>query len=294
MKKTKSFWLGLLLIGIIISVPEGTLIRIASSPLDASVITMLRYIVAALLALPFVVTALLKKQLTLKHLGVMSLVAVPLSLDPLITQYVIATTSASFFAILGLSGPIVFVIISTLITRDSLRRNQVIGFLFAVLGGIVMIALPAYGATQSINFGAVPVLLMLIHAICVSLGIIYWRKENERGMPMIVLLGVFYFIWAVIAAMLVLFSGKTEQLQHLTLNNLVIIVYLGLVASIIYNAIFTRFYRHVGTTNAATMRYFKESLTVIMPIIILGEALSWPMALGAFLIVLGTLVVHKK
>lgn len=293
MRRTKNYWLGVLLFGIIISVPEGTLIRMASRSLDASVITMLRYTVAGLIGLPFVVIAYRKKQITAKHIGYMMLLAIPLSVDPLVTQYVIATTSASFFAVLSLLTPVVFVIISALVTKDQLRRDQIIGFLLAVLGGMVMVALP-YGGEAVVSYGLAPFILMLIQAICVSLAAIYWRHENQRGTPMIAILGIFYFVWALVATIGVVVSGKVAQLGHITYGNVLTVIYLGLIASIVYNTIFTGFYRRVGTTTAATMKYFKESLTVIVPILVLGEVISWQIALGALLIALGSVVVHKK
>lgn len=48
------------------------------------------------------------------------------------------------------------------------------------------------------------------------------------------------------------------------------------------------------TTSAATMKYLKKSLTIIMPIVVLGETLSWQIALGTLLIITGAIVVHKK
>lgn len=294
MKKTHNFWLGLLLVGIVISVPEGTLIRVAGDALSVSMMTTLRYAVAAIFAAPFVVAAFRKHQITGRRLIYMMLLAIPLSLDPLISQYVVATTNASFQAILSLSTPIIFVIISTIVTRDRMARNKIIGFLFAVLGGMVMVALPNLDSGSVVNFGSVPVLLMFVQGVCVSIEAIVWRKENERGTPLVVILGIFYFVWAIIAGVIALLLGETGQVRYLTVGNLAIVVYLGLIASIAYNAVFTGFYRQVGTTNAATMKYFKKALTIIMPIIVLGESLSWEIAFGAFLIVMGTVVAHKK
>lgn len=294
MKKTKNFWLGVLLVGIIISVPEGTLLRVVGNSLSVSMMTMLRYAVATIFAAPFIIMALKKRQVTIRRLLYMALAAIPLALDPLISQYVIETTNASFQAILSLSTPVIFVIISTIITKDRISRNKIVGFLFAVLGSMVMIALPSLSKGSVTNFGSLPVILMFVQAICISFEIIIWRKENERGTPLIVILGTFYFVWAVIAAIMALLLGETGQIQQLTRNNLLIVVYLGIVASIIYNAIFTDFYRHIGTTSAATMKYFKKSLTIIMPIVVLGETLSWQIALGTLLIIIGAIIVHRK
>ncbi len=294
MKKTKNFWLIVLLFGIIISVPEGTLIRVVGDSLSVSMMTMLRYAVAALFAIPFVIMALKKGQVTAKRIMYMAILAIPLSLDPLISQYVIATTSASFMAVLSLFAPIVLVIISTILTRDKITRNKIVGFLFAVLGGTVMIALPYLSSSSATNYGSVPVVLMLIQAICVSFEVIVWRKERERGTPLVVILGVFYFVWAIIAGVMAMIFGEMHQVQNLTINNLLIVIYLGLIASIFYNAVFTDFYRHVGTTNAATMKYFKKALTITMPIVVLGEVMSWEIALGTLLIVVGTVIVNKR
>lgn len=294
MKKSNNFWLGVLLVGIVISVPEGTLIRVVGDSFSVSMMTMLRYTVATIFALPFIISALKKHQVTPKRLLYMMLLAVPLALDPLISQYVIATTNASFQAILSLSTPIVFVIVSTMLTKDRITRNKILGFLLAVLGGTVMVALPNIGSGSVTNFGSVPVILMFVQAICISFEIIIWRKENERGTPLVVILGTFYFVWAVIAGIMALFLGDLGQIQNLTTNNLLIIVYLGVVTSIIYNGFFNSFYRYVGTTSAATMTYFKKAFTIILPIVVLGETLSWQIALGTLLIIMGVIVVHKK
>jgi drug/metabolite transporter (DMT)-like permease len=294
MKKTNNFWLGVLLIGILISVPEGTLIRVVGDTLSVSMMTMLRYAVATVFAVPFIVVALRKGQVSAKRLLYMMLLAIPLALDPLISQYVVATTNASFQAILSLFTPIIFVIISTIVTKDRISRNKILGFLFAVLGGMVMVALPNLGHGSVTNFGSIPVILMLVQALCISVETIVWRRENERGTPLVVILGTFYFVWAIIAGVMALILGETAQIQHLTINNLAIVVYLGIIASITYNAVFTGFYRRIGTTSAATMKYFKKSLTILMPIVVLGETLSWQIALGAFLIIVGTVVAHKK
>ncbi len=293
MKKTNNFWLGVLLFGIIISVPEGTLIRVVGDSLSVSMMTTLRYGVAALFAVPFVLAALKKGQVTTKRIVYMALLAIPLSLDPLISQYVIATTNASFQAVLSLFTPIVFVIISSILTRDKVTRNKIVGFLFAVLGGTVMVALPHLGSVSATNYGSLPVILMFIQAICISFEILVWRKENERGTPLVVILGVFYFVWAVIAGIMAVLFGEIHQVQNLTTTSLLIVIYLGLIASIFYNAVFTDFYRYVGTTSAATMKYFKKALTIIMPIIVLGEVMSWQIALGTLLIIMGTVIVHE-
>lgn len=294
MKKTNSFWLGILLFGVIISVPEGTLIRVVGDSLSVSMMTTLRYGVAALFAIPFILIALKRGQVTVRRMLYMALLAVPLSLDPLISQYVIATTNASFQAVLSLSTPIVFVIISTILTKDKVTRNKIVGFLFAVLGGTVVVALPYLGSASSVNYGSLPVVLMFVQAICISFEILVWRKENERGAPLVVILGVFYFVWAIIAGIMAVVFGETGQVQNISTTNLLIVIYLGLIASIFYNAVFTGFYRYVGTTSAATMKYLKKALTIIMPIIVLGEAMSWQIALGTFLIIVGVIVVHRK
>lgn len=294
MKKTNNFWLGILLVGIIISVPEGTLVRVVSGSLGFSMVTMLRYVIAAIFALPFIVVALRKRQVTMKRLLYIALLAIPLALDPFISQYVVATTNASFWAVLSLFTPVVFVMISTIIIRDRISLNKVLGFLFAVLGGMMMVALPHFSNGSATNFGSAPVVLTFIQAICISFEIIIWRRENERGTPMVVILGIFYLVWAVIAAIAVLLRGETGQIHQITPNNLLILVYLGIVASIIYNAVFNGFYRYVGTTSAATMSYLKKALTIIMPTVVLGETLSWQIGLGTLLIITGVIVVNKK
>jgi drug/metabolite transporter (DMT)-like permease len=293
-KRRNKFYLGMLLIGILLTVPEGTMIRIASYDLSASVMTMLRYVAAAIFALPFVIAAIRKHQITIKRLLFLMLIAVPLVFEPLLWQYVIATTNASFASILNLSGPMVFMIISTFVTKDRISRNQIIGFLLAVLGGMVIVLLPNLNGGAELNFGVIPVILMFIHIILASIVIVLWRKESERGTPVAATIGSFYFAWAIVSTVMVILSGDMDQIQNITMSNWLIIVYLGAITSIMFNVVFTKYYAHVGTTAAATMKYLKRLLSVLVPIIVLGEVLSWEIALGAVLIIVGTIFAQKK
>jgi len=293
-RKTNNFWLGILLVTTFIASFEGTLIRVASGDLSVSMMYALRYVIAAIFALPFAIVALKKRQTSIKRMLFLMLITAPFFIEPLTWQYTVATTNASFAAILSLTVPVIFMIVSTLATRDRISRNKIIGFLFAVLGGLVMVLLPNLSNDTAMNFGAVPVILMFIHGIASSIIAIIFRKENERGTPIVAVLAPVYLVWAIIGIAVVLLSGDLDQVKNLTTNNWLVGIYLGAIASILMNAIFTKYYERIGTTAAATMQYFKKFLTIVIPIIVLGEMISWEIALGAVFIIIGVIITSRK
>ena len=185
-------------------------------------------------------------------------------------------------------------IISTLVTRDRFSRNKVMGFLFAVLGGLVMVLLPNLNNNTNMNFGIVPVILMLIHVVCANIVSVIFRKENERGTPILAVFAPIHFVWAIVGATTASISGDIGQIHDLTINNLLFLTYLGIIISVAYNAIFTKYYERAGTTSAATIEYLKKSLTILTPMIILGEMLSWEIALGAAFIVTGVIFTRQS
>ena len=293
-RKTNNFWLGILLVTTFIASFEGTLIRVASGDLSVSMMYALRYVIAAIFALPFAIVALKKRQTSIKRMLFLMLITAPFFIEPLTWQYTVATTNASFAAILSLTVPVIFMIVSTLATRDRISRNKIIGFLFAVLGGLVMVLLPNLSNDTAMNFGAVPVILMFIHGTASSIIAIIFRKENERGTPIVAVLAPVYLVWAIIGIAVVLLSGDLDQVKNLTTNNWLVGIYLGAIASILMNAIFTKYYERIGTTAAATMQYFKKFLTIVIPIIVLGEMISWEIALGAVFIIIGVIITSRK
>ncbi|MCL2038001.1 DMT family transporter [Candidatus Saccharibacteria bacterium] len=293
-RKTNNFWLGVFLITILLASFEGTLIRIASNDLSVPMLMALRYVIAAIFALPFAIIALKKHQVTIKRLLFLMLVSAPLIVDPLIWQYVVATTNASFAAILSLTAPITFMIISTIATRDRISSKMIVGFLSAVFGGFIMVLLPNLNSSAALNFGAIPVILMLIQGIVVSVLLIIFRKEHERGTPMVAILAPVYSTWAIISVAMAFLSGDMGQIHSLTTSNWLVGIYLGIVASILMNAVSTQYYERAGTTASATMKYFKKFLTILIPILVLGEMLSWEIALGAAFIIIGVIITSRK
>jgi len=283
----------MLILGSFLSALEGTLLRLVSADIGAPMITVLRYSAATIFAVPFIIIAFKKHQVTFKQLLFLAVIAIPLVLDPLIWQYVVTTTNASFSSILSLTSPIIFVLVSTFITKDRISQNKILGFLCAVLGGLVMVLVPSLNNETALNFGITPVLLMLINGVLVSVVTIIWRKEDERGTPMIVVLGTFYFVWAIISGVLTFLLGDIGQARSVTINDVLIFVYLGAVASIAFNVIFTKYYTRVGTAAAATMKYFKRLLSILVPIMILGESLSGEIVFGAILIITGIVIAQK-
>jgi drug/metabolite transporter (DMT)-like permease len=72
-----------------------------------------------------------------------------------------------------------------------------------------------------------------------------------------------------------------------------LLAYLAIVASGISRVVNTKAYEHIGTITAASFGYLHYILAMALPILLLGEPLSWEILVGAGFIVVGLVLTQK-
>ena len=292
-KKTPiGHWLAIGLFANLLFLPSGIFIKLITNEVDPAVFTAVRYSVAFLALLPFVISGIKKhRKLFLKKLPVILVISVVSAITPVLNATALSIANVSFVAVLELFAPIVFAIIAFIIIKEKVSRNSVIGILFAALGGMAIFVLPTLiGSGGVITFGWLPVILCAIVVVMNSIWQVYLRKIHEEGLPLLVLTGI-SFMFASLASIGVMLSSSVSEaffgLGELSIDGWLMILYLAIVASGFARFLTVRSHEKLGTATQTTIIYLHYAASIILPIIILGETMSFEMIIGTILILVG-------
>jgi bacterial/archaeal transporter family protein len=89
---------------------------------------------------------------------------------------------------------------------------------------------------------------------------------------------------------IVFFRGETKTINHLSKHNLFFLVISGLATGLSWIFYFKAL--QVGkVSQVAPVDKLSVALTIVLSVVFLGEALSWKSALGALMIIGGTIVM---
>jgi drug/metabolite transporter (DMT)-like permease len=291
-------WSLIFLFAVFMTAPNTMLIRVLADSLDGATIAAVRYTVTALILLPFFIHYLRRRHSTItrRRLLKLFLLVTPMAFGASLLSLAISYSNASYIAVLIMLTPIVFTILSTLLTHDRITRRALAGLMLAILGGITVIVLPILLNQPLGFFGAVPLILIAFYILIDASFPIFLRREHESGLPMPVILFASFATCAVVSnAVAIGVHGLETYAAVPTLGwqAWAIILYLALAASIIGRILQTKAYEHIGTLSVAAFNYLGHILSVALPIFILGEHVSWQLVVGAILIVGGLILTHQ-
>lgn len=194
-------------------------------------------------------------------------------------------TTASKNAFLTATNIVIIPFLTWFILKRPLSWNAVIGASIT-LGGIGLLSLN--GSLNGINYGDV---LTLICALFFALQIFYtefYVKKLATWEIMFMQMGVA----ALLSWVMVAFEG--DLALDLSLQALSPIIYLGLFSTLIAFGLQTYAQRFTTSNQASLILSTEAFFGMIAAVIILNEALTANLLIGAFFILLGILVVELK
>ncbi|MCL1929943.1 DMT family transporter [Candidatus Saccharibacteria bacterium] len=291
-------WLFVLVFTTVLVAPAGILTKLLCTELEPFVIATLRAFVTAIVLLPVLIKyfkqhkKVLKKKL--KWILLFGALATPAS-----PAYIaaISMTEVSFVAIMDLLTPILFVIISTLATKDKLTRNAFIGILFAMLGGSIILLLPMIFNWSGVSgFGLIPVLLIAVYMLVDAGRPVVLRKLNTGGLSLMPILAIFYCQTLIVSSVLALTVHGPESFTAVTTLpswGWAIILFQALFFSVAVSWLNTKAYENLGTATTASINYLYYALAIALPLILLGEKLPLEVIIGGTFVIIGIIFVRR-
>lgn len=290
----KWFLVGLL--SVFLAAPNSTFTKFGTDSVNPILYVGLRFFVIGIVTLPFVIKA--KDNLTRSNVKHTLISAVGMTVA--VTSYVgaISLSQASYVSIITLITPIFFIIFSNKLTGEKISRRAIFGITLAMLGAMIVVLLPI-AIRQSGDFVFYPLatLLALINTIAFPITIIYYRKANDEGVPIMALMNisawVVTFISVLILFFMTIFLGTTFDSPDKPA--IIAVFYSAIAVALLSRAMGIKSYEFIGAVRTSALAYLETFLAILIPILVLGEKLSIEMIIGGIVILMGVFVVeHHK
>ena len=182
-KKYKWFLVGLL--ACLISTPNNTVMKFSSQEISPNMFNIIRFGFVAAFTLPLLVRHIRRlKGIALKY-SIIS--AVFMCVAVIVWPWAIAKSTASYASVLTLLSPVIFIILSVKIDRQSLNRRSLAGISLAAAGAFLIVAIPILINQPNSQFVFYPfaTLLIAINLVVFPLAVIYMKKAHQAGVPLV-------------------------------------------------------------------------------------------------------------
>jgi drug/metabolite transporter (DMT)-like permease len=88
-------------------------------------------------------------------------------------------------------------------------------------------------------------------------------------------------------------SGVLDGVDQLSLTDWLLMAYLAIGFCVLLRPLSVRAYEKTGTSTSVAVNYLGQVLAVVFPVLVIGEQLTWEMAVGAVLIIAGIILTRK-
>lgn len=278
---------------ILLAAPNGTVVKSAIDDVNPFLFNTVRFGLIALVTLPFLLIKLHK--INKRNLKYTLIVGCSMLIAVLSFIWAIRLSQASYVAIMTLLTPIVFIIFSSKLTGEKISTNAKIGITLAALGAFIIVALPIAIAQQGeFTFYPAATALALTNSLTFPLAIIYSKKANDAGLPLVSVLSISSILIALVCFSIVsIIAVPFEQISQP--SALRAVIYSSLAVALLARALNIASYEHIGSAVSSALNYAETLFSIIIPIIVLGETLSIEVVAGGALILLGVYVAeHHK
>jgi drug/metabolite transporter (DMT)-like permease len=295
MKKNKQLHLWFLagLVAALLSAPNGIFIKLAGDSLDPLVFNSLRFILITIVTLPYVVY--MRNKYTKTNIKYALLMGVCMTIAALSYVGAIQLSQASYVAIIALGMPIVFILYSIAMTGERVRSRSVVGVSLAVVGAFVVVAWPLIAGGSVGNYNGWATVLAVVDVLVFPLAIIFSRKANEHGMPVMASFGISSIVVATTSTVLAfIFVGAAGYAAAWNPQTVLAVIYSAIAVALIARLLNVMSYERLGSVVTAGLSYIENLLAILLPLIILGETITSELITGGFLILVGVYIAETQ
>ena len=287
------FWLVIGLVASLMIAPNTTVIRVLVGQIQPLEFTLLRSALIVIVSMPFVLISI--RKFNRRNLVFTLGAGVSMTIATISLVYAVKYSGASYAAIMGLVSPILLVILSSRFMGDKISPRAVAGVALAAAGAFIVVALPLAASGQSsTHFYPLATTLMLINSLFFTLGTLFSRKSNEAGMPLMANSGLMSVIIATVSfACMYAVEGLPTDIGHFSINTWVGIFYSGVVVVYLARVMSIASFERVGAAATSGLSYLGTIISVLIPIIVLGEKLSSTIISGGAVILVGVYLTEK-
>ncbi|WP_191562245.1 DMT family transporter [Metabacillus idriensis] len=269
--------------------------RAITSSLPPFTLSFLRWCTALIVFLPFAWSHLKKEYSILKKNWRILLLMAFTGITGFNTLLYLAlhhTTSINA-SLVNTSTPIVIYMLSFLILRERLNRNQAAGTVLSLAGLLFILSKGSFSALMNFSFN-VGDLIVLAAVICWSIYSILIKRYTG------ILPGYSTFFVCIAAGVLILFPFSIYEIAYLntpivwSLSSILTILYTGIFASIVAFISWNTAVVNVGANKAGIFLNLIPVFASIFAVLFLGEQLMWYQTAGGIFVILGVYLSAKS
>lgn len=285
----RNIWLGIGLIGALLAAPNSTVIKYAIVGTDPYLFNVLRFALIALVTSPFLIRDL--RSLNRTNVKATVIGGIYMALAVITYVWAIKLSAASYVSVITLVTPIIFIFYSSRFTGEKISSRALAGITLAALGAMVIFVLPiALAHGGSLVFYPWATLFIIINCITFPLTVIYFRKANEGGAPMLSVLSLSSWVVCLLNAICLFTLGTSSA----PIGGRVVfgILYSGLIVALITRVVSVVVYERIGSVVSSALSYLETLIAITLPLIVLHEQLSPEVVFGGMLIIAGLYVAQ--
>jgi O-acetylserine/cysteine efflux transporter len=282
--------IALILLGAVLGGATPTIVKIGVTSIPPLIFTFLRFLIAAIITVPF-----LWKTNFLKDLKYLILFSTLGTLNIVFFSLGVKMTTATVGQLLYSVVPLLTAVLLLILFKNKITGKRILGIVIGFIGVIFVALLPIIEKGGKFSGDLLGNVLVGIGVILWSLYMAYSKRKLKSFSPFIITSA---FVWVTCIA---LFPFAIWEMgiypnwqQSLTLSVFLSLGYVAIISTIISFFLNQYIIRLGGAVLASLQYYLIPIFTYISALILLGEGLTRGLVLGGILVLLGVYITSKN
>ncbi len=293
--KQKTFWFIMALIAVVMIAPNNSFLKNVVADMGPLWVSFLRFSTLAIVLLPALYLG--RKQINEKNFKYSVIAGIAYASAIMAVASSIYYSQASYPALIGISSPIIMMIYSVILTKERISPKTYFGISLAAFGGFIIIFLPIL-LKGSMNGTVSPIatIMAIINAVASPLMFVMAKRAVDHQLNIMTSLSIVAWVGVVLTGGVILMTGAPAPTSTSLVQFNVIAPILYAVVGVMFltRAMTTMALKHLGSAQVAGLDYLGVFLSVLVPVVALGESLSAEMIIGGVLILAGVIAIQTR
>lgn len=256
--------------------------------LDPLLVYALRFSLASLILLPFVLFK--KPAFDRTHIVPLLLSSLMFAVSILLATYSLVYTSVTMHQIIWIPQSLVVAVGAFLILREKLNKNHVVGLLFAITGASILLS-QIIGSADTVTFGTTLGNFLSILAFICSCFFVIFSRKSSRFYPPLVITFANFLTAAFLSLVLVPFALASADFNQIVISPSAVyaIISLALFSSVAVYYLYQVLVKRTLAFIVTLTNYVSMIFALILGKVFYGESLGSVSLLGIALIILGVI-----
>lgn len=281
-----------IVVGALISAGSAGFVKKGLFEVPAFSLVALRFVVAAICMLPFILQRRVLNLKLLKDIGPISLFAtINVTFFVLGVKY----TTANMGSVLYAAVPLLTGVVLYFISKENTIVKHFLGLILGFIGVLIIALLPMIEKGNPFAGGLVGNFLLLVAITSWSFYMALSKKLQKNYTPF-ELTSVFIIVSAVVLLPLLFLDAQSFPgwWQHVGMWGITSVLYMGIPVTIISYILNQYAIKHGGAVFAGTLFYLLPIFGVVINFLLLGEMVTLGFIMGSLLALLGTYLVVRR